>query len=163
MYNLIEYGDNYSDTSGGLWKFKRNEQNMNNESPANVTIDDSTSFKYKSSFLRSLTAGDSRVFKDVKIAVPLNYLISFWRPLEMSLINSEIHLELNWRRDCVMYAIADITLKIRNRKLHVPIITLSSKNSVKLVKLLEKGFKNKFSWDGVSKKKKKKKKQKQEI
>ena len=25
MYNLIEYNDNYSDTSGSLWQFKRNE------------------------------------------------------------------------------------------------------------------------------------------
>ena len=25
MYNLIEYGDNYSDTSGRLWHFKRDE------------------------------------------------------------------------------------------------------------------------------------------
>ena len=28
MYNLIEYSDNYSDTSGSLWQFKReNSQN----------------------------------------------------------------------------------------------------------------------------------------
>ena len=25
MYNLIEYSDNYCDTSGGLWQFKRDE------------------------------------------------------------------------------------------------------------------------------------------
>ena len=25
MYNLIEYSENYSDTSGSLWKFKRDE------------------------------------------------------------------------------------------------------------------------------------------
>ena len=25
MYDLIEYGDNYSETSGGLWQFKRDE------------------------------------------------------------------------------------------------------------------------------------------
>ena len=25
MYNLIEYSDNYSDTSGDLWQFKRDE------------------------------------------------------------------------------------------------------------------------------------------
>ena len=25
LYNLSEYGDNYSDTSGSLWQFKRNE------------------------------------------------------------------------------------------------------------------------------------------
>ena len=30
MYNLIEYTDNYSDTSGSLWQFKRDEQPINN-------------------------------------------------------------------------------------------------------------------------------------
>ena len=161
MYNFIEYGDNYSDTSGSLWKFKRNKQNLNNESPANVTIDNSTSFKYKSSFFSSLTVDDNGVFKDVKIAVPLKYLSSFWRPLEMSLINCEIHFELNWTKDCVMYAIVDITLKVRNTKLYVPIITLSNKNNVKLVKLSEKRFKRPFHWNEY--KKNNNKKQKQEI
>ena len=28
MYNLIEYSDNYSDTSGSLWDFKRDEIDM---------------------------------------------------------------------------------------------------------------------------------------
>ena len=45
MYNLIEYSDNYSDTSGRPWQFKRDKQNMNNGNLANVTTDDSTSFK----------------------------------------------------------------------------------------------------------------------
>ena len=45
IYNLIEHSDNYSDTSGSLWQFKRDEQNMNNGNPANVTTDDSSSFK----------------------------------------------------------------------------------------------------------------------
>ena len=44
MYNLIEYSDNYSDTSGSLWQFKRDEI-INN---ADVTSDDNApSFKYK--------------------------------------------------------------------------------------------------------------------
>ena len=30
MYNLIEYSDNHSDTSGSLWQFKRDEQPINN-------------------------------------------------------------------------------------------------------------------------------------
>ena len=50
MYNLIEYSVNYWDTSGSLWQFKRDEENMNNGNPNNVTTD-SSSFKYKSSFL----------------------------------------------------------------------------------------------------------------
>ena len=51
MYSLIEYTENYSDTSASLWQFKRDEKNMNNGNPANVTTADSSSFKYKSSFL----------------------------------------------------------------------------------------------------------------
>ena len=30
MYNFIEYSDNYSDTSKGLWQFKRDKQHTNN-------------------------------------------------------------------------------------------------------------------------------------
>ena len=46
MYNLIEYSGNYSDTSGSLWDFKRDEI-VNN---ANVTNDNNaSSFKYKAS------------------------------------------------------------------------------------------------------------------
>ena len=29
MYNLIEYSDNYSDTSGSLWNFKIDETDNN--------------------------------------------------------------------------------------------------------------------------------------
>ena len=36
IYNLIEYSDNYSDTSGSLWQFKRHEVPNNN---ADLTID----------------------------------------------------------------------------------------------------------------------------
>ena len=52
MYNLIEYSDNYADSSGSLWQFKRDEQNMTNAgNPDNVTTNGSFSFKYKSSLL----------------------------------------------------------------------------------------------------------------
>ena len=48
MYNLIEYSDNYSDTSGSLWGFKRDEI-INN---ANVSNDDNaSSFKQKALLL----------------------------------------------------------------------------------------------------------------
>ena len=40
MYNFFEYSDNYADSSGSLWQFKRDEQNMNNDrNPDNVTTD----------------------------------------------------------------------------------------------------------------------------
>ena len=48
MYNLIEYSDNYSDTLGSLWQFKRDEI-INN---ADVTNDNNaSSFKYKTSII----------------------------------------------------------------------------------------------------------------
>ena len=59
---------------------------MNKGNTANVTTDNSTSFKYKSSFFKPLTADDNGVFKDVKIAAPLKYLSNFWRSLEFPLI-----------------------------------------------------------------------------
>ena len=36
MYNLIEYSGNYSDTSGSLWQFKRDEIRGN----VDLTVDD---------------------------------------------------------------------------------------------------------------------------
>ena len=65
----------------------------------------------------------------------------------MPLINCKIHLELNWSKDCVMSTIADTTFKITNTKLYPPIVTLSSKDNVKLVKLLEEGFKRPVYWN----------------
>ena len=44
MDNLIEYSDNYSDTSGSLWQFKKYEVPLNNN---DLTLDNSQSFKYK--------------------------------------------------------------------------------------------------------------------
>ena len=146
MYNLIQYSNNYSDTSGRVWHFKKDEQNMDNENPANITTADS-SFKYKSSFLKTLEDDDNRVFTNIKIAVSLKYLSNFWISLEIPLINCKIHLELNWSKDFVMSTIAATTFKIINTKLYVPIFTLSSKDDAKLVKLLESGFSRPVYWN----------------
>ena len=56
MYNLIEYCDNYTDSSGSLYQFKRDVSPMNDDkNPLNVTLDNSTSFKYKASLLGKAT------------------------------------------------------------------------------------------------------------
>ena len=48
MYNLIEYGDNYSDTPGSLWQFKRDGPPANNAALAvNNGVFNSELFKYK--------------------------------------------------------------------------------------------------------------------
>ena len=155
MYNLIEYSDNYSNSSGSLYQFKRDESPINNAvNLLNVALDNSTSFKYKASLLEKATDADSddRPLKNTKIVVPLKYLSNFLRSLEMPLINCKIHLELNWNNNCVMYGAntyaggdndndRETTFQITNTKLYVPVVTLSTKDNENLTKQLDEGFK----------------------
>ena len=72
MYNLIEYSDNYSDTLGTLWGFKR-EGIVNTAYVTNE--DNASSFKCKTSPIANTEP--KRTKNGVKIAVPLKYLNTF--------------------------------------------------------------------------------------
>ena len=97
MYNLIEYSDNYSDTSGSLWGFKRDGIDNN----ANVAYDNNAlSFKYKAELIANTEADGTK--RRIKITVPLKYLSNFWRSLEMPLINCKVELSLRWIKNCVL-------------------------------------------------------------
>ena len=141
MNNLIGYSDNYSDTSS-LWQFKRDEFPAGN---AALTTDNSQSFKCKAILLgktKNAVANTNSSVKDAKIVVPLKYLSNFWRSLEMPLINCKVHLELNWIEDCILSsAVNSAKFEIADAKLHVPIVTLPTKDSVNLTKQLSEGFK----------------------
>ena len=77
MYNLIEYSDNYSDTSGGLWQFKRDEQPINN---TGASID--LTAENKSNLIGNTNAdGANRKKKGVKLVVRIKHLCNFWRSL----------------------------------------------------------------------------------
>ena len=121
MYNLIEYSDNYSDTSGSLWEFKRDEITNN----ADVSNDNALSFKYKANLIGNTEANGAK--NGVKIAVPLKYLSNFWRLLEMPLINCKVELSLKWYERCLLTAATTATFRITDAKLYVPIVTLSIK------------------------------------
>ena len=142
MYNLIEYSDNYSDTSGSLWQFKRDEI----EGDVNLTVDDNhipnnlSSFKYKSSFITNRNG--------VNIAVSLKYLSNFWRSLEMSLINCKVELSLTWNENCTLSSKdGNSVFAITDTKLYVPIVTLSAEGNVKISKLFDKEFKRSIYWN----------------
>ena len=45
MYNLIEYSDNYADSSGSFHQVRRVESPANDGNHLNVALDNSTSFK----------------------------------------------------------------------------------------------------------------------
>ena len=138
MYNFIEYGNNYSKTSGSLWQYYRDD-------PSD-TITESESFKYKIKITGKTPAAGNT--KDVKIVVPLKYLSNFWRTLEIPLINCEVNLILTWSKDCVISsATGETKFKITDTKLYVPVVTLSTQDNAKLLQQLKSGFKRTINWN----------------
>ena len=138
MYNLIEHSDNYSEASGKLRQYYKDEPNNN--------LADSESFKSKVKITGSTSADDNK--KDVKIIVPLKYLSNFWRTLEMPLINGEVSLFLTWSSTCVITnSTGEGRFKITDTKLYVPVVTLSTQDNAKLLQQLKSGFKRIINWN----------------
>ena len=132
MYNLIEYSDNYSKTSGSLWQYYKDDPNDN--------LTDSESFTSKVKITGNTPAAGTT--KDVEIIIPLKYLSNFWRTLEMALINCEVNLILTWSKDCVITnSTGEGKFAITETKLCVPVVTLSTKDNEKLLQQLKSGFK----------------------
>ena len=135
MYNLIEYSDNYSKTSGSLWQYYKDDPNDN--------LKDSESFKSKVKITGNTPNNGNT--KDVEIIVPLKYLSNFWRILEMPLINCEVNLILTWFKDCgITNSTGEEKSAITQTKIYVPAVTLSTKDNEKLLQQLKPGFKKKI-------------------
>ena len=90
MYNLIEYSDNYQDSSATLYQYKRDEP-PEADAVANLTADNSSSFKYKIKLLGDPVFDGAIAKRNVKVVVSLKYLSNFFRSLEMPLINCKIN------------------------------------------------------------------------
>ena len=100
MYNLIEYSDNYQDSSATLYQYKRDEPP--DALANNLTRDNSRSFKYKVESLGDPVHAGGIARRNVKVVVPLKYLSNFFRSLEMPLINCKIKLNLTLKKECVL-------------------------------------------------------------
>ena len=131
IYNLIEYSDNYSKTSGSLRQYTKDILAVNNNNAivdfTNNNLTDLFNFKVK----MTGQTGDNGT-KNVEIMVPLKYLSNFWRTLEMPLINCEISLLLTWSASCVIVstdvANQNATFAITDRKLYILVVYLSQKD-----------------------------------
>ena len=99
MYNLLDYSDNYSITSGSLWNYYRDEMNdAANETFANRRLNNSKtttskSFGYKTNMIKRTPADNNTLYTEA--VIPLRYLIKFWRSLNLTLINCEVELDLS--------------------------------------------------------------------
>ena len=151
MYNLIKYSNNYQDSSPTLYQYKRDEP-PENDTVAGLTANNSDSLKYKIKLLGNVTevAGDAAGVRrlNVKVVVPLKYLINFFRSLEMPLINCKIKLNLTWKRECVLSTSAgEAVFIINDTKLYVPVVTLSKEDNKDFIEQQNKGFQRSIYWN----------------
>ena len=107
-----------------------------------------------------------KVQKKVEITVPLKHLGNFWNSLNMPLISCEVPLNLSWYETCVITSmekrlvraaqggnpavyggsLESAAFKIKDCKLHVPVVTLSSENDKIHLEQLKTGFKRTIKW-----------------
>ena len=151
MYNLIEYSDNYQDSSATLYQYKRDEP-PEDDAVADLTADNSDSLKYKIKLLGNVTevAGDAAGVRrlNVKVVVPLKYLSNFFRSLEMPLINCKIKLNLTWKKECLLSTGAgEAVFIINDTKLYVPVVTLSKEDNKDFIEQQNKGFQRSIYWN----------------
>ena len=140
MYNLLEYSKSYKKTTGSLWNYYGDE-------PSDPLNNISRSFKYKTSILEK-TPRDNDSLINAEVVIPLKCLSNFWRNLNIPLINCKVELILTWSKNCTLVdmttrdagnnnppaivAPSDATFKIKDIKLNVSVVTLSTENEIKL-------------------------------
>ena len=98
--------------------------------------------------------------------MPLKHLSSFWRSLNIPLINCNVELILTWFNNCVLISKAtreadydadpvvyeidnpeNATFRKRDTNLYVPVVTLSKENDIKLSEQLKLRFKRTIKWN----------------
>ena len=144
MYNLIEYSDNYQDSSATA--------TSEDDAVADLTADTSDSLKYKIKLLGNVTevAGNAAGVRrlNVKVVVPLKYLSNFFRSLEMPLINCKIKLNLTWKKEYVLSTgDGEAVFIINDTKLYVPVVTLSKEDNKDFIEQKNKGIQRSVYWN----------------
>ena len=105
---------------------------------------------------------NKRGTKEVEIAVLLKHLCNFWNSSNILLVNCEVSLTLSWSETCVITSMEKRILvagqssrvdspesaafKIKDFKLYVPVVTLSTEND-KLLEQLKTEFKRTIKWN----------------
>ena len=147
MYNLIEYSDNDQNSSATLYQYKRDEP-PEDDAVADLTVDNSSSLKYKISLLGNPVVPNNIARINVKVVVPLKYLSNFFRLLEMPLINCKIKLNLTWEKECVFSTDnGNAVFIINDTKIYVPVVTLSKEDNKDFIEQQNKGLQRSIYWN----------------
>ena len=163
LYNMLEYSDNYTDTTGFLYQYKRPEPRNNNDNIVNLSTALS-SFKYQSGLVqKQLTTPNSenvpantdpnfanahKIWKNIKIVAPIKYISNFFRNLELPLINTKLYMELSWTKYSVLCNENQNSIfQITKCELYIPIVPLNTETNNKLSELLSKVFERTGVWN----------------
>ena len=107
-----------------MWQYYRDEPNEN--------LANSESFKSKIKIRGKTPAAGNE--KDVEIMIPLKYLSTFGRTLEMPLINCDVNLILTWSSTCVIgNSTGAGRFEIADTKFYVLVLTLPTQDNSKLL------------------------------
>ena len=147
MYNLLEYSNNCSMTSGSLWNYYRDELNdsanetddNDNKTNNNKTITNKL-FEYQAKIIGSTPKDNSKLNTDV--VVLLKYLSNFWRPLGLPLSEMTRTSEVSGANPADTILTTGVTFQINNAKLYFPVVTLSINDNINV----KEGFKRTISW-----------------
>ena len=153
MYNLLEYSSNYSDTTGSVCFYSKDEATSFNNDVANVN--NFTSLKYKVKLLgKTLTqpapshANGTLTNATTSMTLKLPYHFSYIsRSFKTPLINCKFEFKLRSTKHCLSSVLVNesdnanvhfnnIIFTIKDTKLYVLIVTLSAKDNQKLLKRL---------------------------
>ena len=143
MYNLIEYSSNYSETTGRLWFYSKDEvtdfaADIVNDKILNLL---NIRLKWLGNTVAQADNAANGISRNVKIVVPIKDLSNFWRSIEMALINCKVELKLRFTKHCILSAAGNdndngnddnITFTIKDTKLYVPFVTLSARDNQNL-------------------------------
>ena len=110
IYNLIEYSDNYSKTSGSLWQYCRDEPVLTDAGAITnfSVVDNSAPFRFKQKITGKTAAGGTK--------------------------NVEAMVALTWCEKCVLSNDTKAkTFAIIDTKIYVLVVTLSTQDNAKLL------------------------------
>ena len=137
MYNLLEYSDNFSTTSGSFWNYYLEETDgVDDNSSQGKSFKYKTKITGKKSELWPQPGNPGDTFRpaqptvpslSIEVTIPLKYLSKFCRYLDLPLIKCEVELDLSWTKNCVLLQHQnDITVadfEITSSKLCIPVAT----------------------------------------
>ena len=133
MYNLLEYSQNYSMSSGSLWNYYRDKID---------DVDDGKLFRYKTKIVgktlerppRPGNQGDANrpptaavITLNIEVTIPLKYVF------HSDMRNCEIELDLSRTKECVLVKHHNNLTGVNFMIIYVPVVTLSMNDNMKFL------------------------------